>query len=124
MVGIAGIDQMKGSRGLRLFQYPHDCRYPYPQLFGDLAFASTGYSKAVDRLFDFSGHLGPSQYLPLRPRTRQPRLDPLLYHRPLKLSKYSAHLEHGLSGRCGRVDALLMTIEVNAFCMDLTQELH
>ena len=40
----------------------------------------------------------------------------------LELSKYSAHLEHGFPGGRGRVDALLMEVQIDPECVDLREK--
>src|SRR5437763_5670474 len=55
-----------------------------------------------------------SKPFPLRPGPRQASVDPLLDHASFKLCERASDLEKQLSGWCGRVDVLLIEIQVNA----------
>jgi hypothetical protein len=57
--------------------------------------------------------------LPLAPGPRKPGADPFLNHRALKLSKDAHHLEQGLAGWRGRIEALPMQEEIDPQRMQL-----
>src|SRR6266851_5351003 len=54
--------------------------------------------------------------------TLQASIDATDDHRSLELGKDAKHLKHRLTSRCGRIDALLMQIQVNASRVDFAQE--
>src|ERR1700730_9930632 len=67
----------------------------------------------TDSLFQRRGYPGAAQLFALTTGPRKPGADSFLNHRALELGKYAHHLEHGLAGRRGRVEALLMQEQVD-----------
>src|SRR5260221_10949748 len=63
-----------------------------------------------------------SEYLPLCPCPRKPRVDSLPDHRALKLCEYPEHLEHRLTYWRGGIEALLMKVEANTLRVNLTKD--
>jgi len=47
----------------------------------------------------------------------KPRVDPLSDHAALEFGKSAGNLKHELSGRCGRVERLLIKVEIDAICL-------
>ena len=58
-------------------------------------------------------NLRPPEPLSLRSGACQPGIDALLDHRSLELGECARHLKQQLSGRRGRVDVLLIEVQVN-----------
>jgi hypothetical protein len=54
---------------------------------------------------------------------RQPRVDALHDHGALELCKDAAYLEHGLARRSGRIDRLLMQVQIAVKGLKLIQKL-
>ena len=63
---------------------------------------------------DCARHLGPPQPLPLRPSAAETGVDALPDHGALELSKSPANLKHQATSRRGRVDRLLVEVQINA----------
>lgn len=58
--------------------------------------------------------------LPLRHGSLETGTNMLLDHAPLQLSEGASHREHGAACRCGRIDALLVKVQVNPLLNGLT----
>jgi hypothetical protein len=61
---------------------------------------------------------------PLLFRSREPSEHPLADHGPFELGKDTHHLKHGTTRRCGGIEALLMQKKIDAFGVQLPQEIQ
>jgi hypothetical protein len=67
-------------------------------------------AQLTDALFDLALGPTPAEHNALCLRPRQPGIDTLADHAALKLGEHAEHLEHGLAGRRGGVERLLMQV--------------
>ena len=64
---------------------------------------------------------GPPESRPFSLCPCQPGHDTFADHRALKLGKHAEHLKHRAAGRCGRVEPLLMQIQIDTFSVQFLQ---
>jgi hypothetical protein len=105
---------MERLRGRHFQLDPLDRAGPQPKHLGD-----PQYAHALLKLFSslaLQGYvdLGPSEPRALSNSALEPRLDPLPDYRPLELGKGAGNLKHKPSHRRGRVDRLLIEVEIDA----------
>ena len=80
----------------------------------DLAHARAGAQVRLDALFDGWIDFRPTKLLALCDRPLEASVDAMPDHAALKLGKGTADLKHQLACRCGRVDRLLVEVQVDA----------
>jgi len=80
----------------------------------DLAHAFAGAQLRLDALFDGWIDFRPTKLLALCDRPLEASVDAMPDHAALKLGKGTADLKHQLACRCGRVDRLLVEVQVDA----------
>src|SRR6516164_6884500 len=79
----------------------------------DLAHALAGAQLRLDALFDGWINFRPTKLLALCDRPLEASVDAMPDHAALKLGKGTANLKHQLACRCGRVDRLLIEVEID-----------
>ena len=84
--------------------------------------ACAGRQLRSDALDDIALHRTTTKPLSLAPSPREASFDPLDNHRALELGKAAHHLKHRLTGWRAGVDILLMTVEIDAFGAQFTEE--
>ena len=100
------------------------CTVPLPTPFSAAisdAFAS-GRQRRTDHAFLARCDRGAAKAPPVRFCSREAGVDALDDHRALKLGKDAHHLKHRFARRRGRIDPLLMQVQVDAFAVQLTEE--
>jgi hypothetical protein len=88
------------------------------QLTRDLAYAFAATQMRLDTLFDVGVDPRPAELLALCYRALKARFDALSDHAALELGKCAGHLQHQLPRRRGRVDRLLIKVQVNPDCLE------
>jgi len=91
----------------------------------DLAHAFAGAQLRLDALFDGWIDFRPTKLLALCDRPLEASVDAMPDHAALKLGKGTADLKHQLACRCGRVDRLLVEVQIDAAVqrLDRTQQI-
>src|SRR5262249_5004946 len=104
---------------------PLDRTRANPKLCGNLQDTLVALRQGLpDACLGAGVDLGPTKGLAIGPRPLEARVDAADNHGPFELSEDTQHLEHRLARWSGRVDALLMQVQINPRCMDLPQESH
>src|SRR5215469_8566508 len=98
----------------RLGLDPLHCSDTYPTDRSDLPDTVPASLQGLpDGLLNVGWDRRPPQFLAAGTRPGEPSLDPLLDHGAFELGEGPHHLEHGPACRGGRVEALLMQVEID-----------
>jgi hypothetical protein len=89
---------------------------------GSLYNPSAADEEPPHRLIFTSRYHQTAQALPRCPRARQAGSDALDNYGALELGEHTHHLKHCLAGRGGRVDPLLVQLEIDPLGMQLAQD--
>jgi hypothetical protein len=98
--------------------------YTDAKLSGNLLHAQAGGAKLAGGGLDLGPHPRAAEALAVRFGAAEARFHPLLDHGhgALELREDATHPEHGLAGRGGGVDPLLMQVEINPLRVDVAEE--